>query len=1088
MLNIYRASAGSGKTYRLTQDYIQLLFDPKKERTHRRILAVTFTNKATDEMKSRILNELYILSKGEKSDYRKGLMERYKMSDEAVDERARRVLVQILHDYSSFSISTIDRFFQQVIRAFARDIGVNGAYSLELDVSQTLEQAVDNLFLDLSKEDNRQLLSWLTQLAEERIEQSESWNMRRSIAELGKEIFKENFQHKAEDTSRKLHDREFLNAYRKNLQKIKNDFEEKVKGKASEALQIIAINGLTTESFKGGARSAMKTLEKLQKRDFKVSDTFFTFTEDVTFCYTKTTPKGVVADIETAYHNGLRQCLVHLANYLTKDIVNYNSADIVLKHLNTLGILSDLAMQIKALTEEQNTMLISDTNMLLNKIIDSSDTPFVYERTGVYVDNYMIDEFQDTSVLQWKNFKPLMGNSLADGKFNLVVGDVKQSIYRWRNSDWNLLDEQIMRDFRKDQTREENLDTNWRSDRNIIDFNNSFFKQASQLLQSKLNENLEPVLPVYKMLKPLKTKIVHAYDNLYQKASHKAGNGRVEINFIDKKESEDGWKQESLRRLPQLLEHLQDKGYNPANVALLVRKNDEEQAVIQYLLNYKTTPEARQGYCYDVMGNEGLLVSAASSVRFLLGVLQLYINPSDSIQRSIVNYEYLRGKHGCTEEEALNRSFAPPPDSVEKISPLFSDEENRQLANIRHHSLYDMVEQIIALFGVGGWHNESVFVQSFQDIVLRFSVGKTADLNSFLKWWDKNGAKQTVPSPENQQSFRIMTIHKSKGLDFPVVIIPFCDWDLDSRMRNILWCEPKEAPFNEFPLLPIEYSTKLSQSVFAADYFDEQMHQYIDNLNIAYVAFTRAKNELICFAPAPQREVTELGKMNSLAALLSVAFRLNPSTPDGLIQLSGHYHTDEKRFVLGEDAQAPASTKKAETENEKITSYPTVSSADRLKIRHQSLDFWLENQQLTDSRINYGTVMHSILQEINHREDEEKVIQEFVRNGFISQKEAGIVRNDLATFWQIPGVQAWFAPGTKILNEATIITPKGDLYRPDRVVIKDNTATVIDYKFGNIESKHHIRQVKQYMDLIAGMGYEVKGFVCYVSLKKIVEV
>ncbi len=1088
MLNIYRASAGSGKTYRLTQDYIHLLFDPLKERPHRHILAVTFTNKATDEMKSRILKELYLLAQGLKSDYRSGLMDKYKMSENAVNERARKVLIDILHDYSSFSISTIDRFFQQVLRAFARDIGVNGGYSLELDSIQTLTQAVDNLFLDLSKAENGQLLQWLTQLAEERIEQSENWNMRKNITEIGREIFKENFQYKAEETSQKLHDRNFLNNYRRTLRKIKTDFEIKVKEKASEALHIIAINGLTTESFKRGARSPMKSLEKLQKGEFKVSNTFFSFAEDISCCYTKTTPPEIINDIETAYTNGLQQCLKHLSNYLIKDILDYNSADIVLKHINTLGVLSDLAIQIKTLTEEQNIMLISDTNMLLNKIIDNSDTPFVYERTGVHIDSYMIDEFQDTSVLQWKNFKPLLDNSLADGKFNLVAGDVKQSIYRWRNSDWKLLDQHILNDFDKEHLNEENLATNWRSDKNIIDFNNSFFKQASLLLQRKLNENIQPVAGVYKNLKSLQNKITHAYDNISQQCSHKAGTGHVEVNFINKDENEDGWKSESLLRLPQLLEELQDRGYKPDNIALLVRKNEEEQSVIEFLLNYKTTGQAKDGYCYDVMGNEGLLVASAASVRFILGLLHLFANKEDIIQRAIVNYEYLRGKQGKTEEEALNLAFSFCQEKTEKISRLFSEDENEQLKEIRHHALYEMVEKIISLFGIGSWYNEAIFVQTFQDIILKFSYGKTSDLNSFLKWWEINGIKQCVPSSENHQAFRIMTIHKSKGLDFPVVIIPFCDWDLDSRMRNILWCEAKKDPFNQFPLIPIEYSSKLSQSVFAEDYFDEQMHQYIDNLNIAYVAFTRAKNELICFAPAPQKDTEELDKINSLSDLLNLIFRKDQTNSTDLLQLNSYYCEEEKKFELGEKFLSPCQEDKAEEHNLKINNYVTVSSTSRLKIRHLNLEYYLHNQQLTDSNINYGNIMHKILQEITLKKDQENVIRQFVRNGIINEEESRFIRNELNEFWKIPETESWFSSGIKIWNEATIITPQGNLYRPDRVVIKENTALIIDYKFGENESNYYISQVRQYMDLISQMQYIVKGFICYVSLRKVIEV
>ena len=313
MLNIYRASAGSGKTYRLTQDYIHLLFDPQKERAHRRILAVTFTNKATDEMKSRILKELHALAQGVASDYRADLMAKFRMDERTVNERAKHILTNILHDYSSFSISTIDRFFQQVIRSFARDIGVHGGYNLELDSSSTLEQSVDNLFLDLSKAENRQLLNWLTEFAEERIEQSENWNMRGNIMELGREIFKESYQHKAEDTNKKLHEREFLTNYRKSLRKIKTDFEAKVKLVASEGMRIMARNGLTHEDF---AYKTTNTLEKIVNGKFEISNRFIGFATDVSNCYTKSKPQDIKSAIESAYQNGLQKCFVGIVELL----------------------------------------------------------------------------------------------------------------------------------------------------------------------------------------------------------------------------------------------------------------------------------------------------------------------------------------------------------------------------------------------------------------------------------------------------------------------------------------------------------------------------------------------------------------------------------------------------------------------------------------------------------------------------------------------------------------------------------------------------------------------------------------------------
>lgn len=1083
MLNIYRASAGSGKTYRLTQDYIHLLFDPQKERAHRRILAVTFTNKATDEMKSRILKELHALAQGAASDYRADLMAKFRMNEQTVNERAKHILTNILHDYSSFSISTIDRFFQQVIRSFARDIGVHGGYNLELDSSSTLEQSVDNLFLDLSKAENRQLLNWLTEFAEERIEQSENWNMRGNIMELGREIFKESYQHKAEDTNKKMHEREFLTNYRKSLRKIKTDFEAKVKLVASEGMRIMARNGLTHEDF---AYKTTNTLEKIVNGKFEISNRFIGFATDVSNCYTKSKPQDVKSAIESAYQNGLQKCFGDIVELLQVEIITYNSAILVLKHINTLGILSDLAVQIKKLTDEQNTMLISDTNLLLNKIIDNSDAPFVYEKTGIHVDNYMIDEFQDTSTLQWKNFQPLLDNSLSAGKFNLVVGDVKQSIYRWRNSDWKLLDEKILTDFRPEQIHEENLETNWRSDKNIIDFNNSFFYRAAQLLQSKLNENLQAVLPVYPSLETLTHKIEHAYANIHQQTSPKAATGRVQVSFIPRDENEDGWKAESLERLPAILEKLQAQGYRAADICILVRKNDEEQQVIHKLLNYKTTVEAKPEYCYDIMGNEGLLIGAAASVRFVLGVLQLFVNPTDSIQQTIVNYEYARGRQHKSENEALNACFSTIQKEKDVFSPLFSTAENNQLYALQHSSLYDMVEQIISLFGVGAWHNETVFVQAFQDVVFRFSNNKTADLNSFLTWWKKHGEKQCISTPDNQNAMRIMTVHKSKGLDFKVVVMPFCDWDIDSRMRNILWCEPTVAPFNELPLLPIEYGSKLGNSIFAESYFDEQMHQYIDSLNVAYVAFTRAKNELICLSPAPKKEVEGLDKINSLSTLLTTCFQVNtPGLDAQFIPLTNSYNEQEKLFELGEPTQAVYSDKPSTDINEKVNNYPSVSSSDRLRIRHQSLDYLLENQQLTDSRLNYGIIMHDILKQITHKSDQQNAIADLVRSGRISEEESKTVEEELQHFWNMPETESWFSPDARVLNETTILIPTGEQYRPDRVVIRGNEATIVDYKFGDKESKTYLQQVQQYMNLIAEMGYNTSGFVCYVSLKKV---
>ena len=408
---------------------------------------------------------------------------------------------------------------------------------------------------------------------------------------------------------------------------------------------------------------------------------------------------------------------------------------------------------------------------------------------------------------------------------------------------------------------------------------------------------------------------------------------------------------------------------------------------------------------------------------------------------------------------------------------------------MQNSSLFDMVEKIISLFNVGSWHNEAVFVQAFQDVVFRYSANKTADLNSFLNWWEKHGGKQCISTPDSQNAMRIMTVHKSKGLDFKVVVIPFCDWKLDSSMRNILWCEPTKAPFNELPLLPIEYTSKLGQSIFAKDYFDEQMHQYIDSLNVAYVAFTRAKHELICMAPAMQKEADSLDKINSLSALLTTCFDVE--TPDlnaELIPLTASFDKENKVFALGESIKAIYKEIENIAANENINHYPSTNTSDRLRIRHQSLDYLLENQDLTDSRLNYGLIMHDILKGITRKSDQAKAIASMIREGRISEQESKTVVSEMEKFWNLPETENWFAGDVKVLNETTILTPSGEQYRPDRVIIHENTATIVDYKFGDNENKHYLKQVQQYMNLIGEMGYRTEGFVCYVSLGKVVKV
>lgn len=1079
MLTVYRASAGSGKTFRLTGEYIRLLFKDHQNNRHRSILAVTFTNKATGEMKSRIILELHKLATGKPSDYLHELMQEYKLSEDAVRTRAEKIVNTILHDFSSFSISTIDKFFQQVIRAFAREIGVHGGYALELDSNQVLEQAVDTLFFNLSSPDNKLLLDWLTRFAEEKIEKSENWNMRANIMELGHEIFKESYQYRAESVNKKLHDREFLSQFRQQLITIGTTFIADLQRISSEALKLMADRGLEPEQFKGGSRSGMKVFEKVAEK-LEVSASFRKMAESVDECVTKTMPQSQKDAITALYYDGLQQKIQELIARLDTGIIEYNTAVIVRKHLNTLGILSDLTVQIQQLTNDQNTMLISDSNLLLHKIIDNSTTPFIYEKTGLRIDHFMIDEFQDTSVMQWRNFLPLITNSLAGGHDNLVVGDVKQSIYRWRNSDWKLLDSGIYTDLAGEQLADRSLDTNYRSDRQIVEFNNAFFSRAALNLQDKLNESVGPVSEILPELKPLREIIGNAYRGTRQHTRPGAGEGYVNFRFINQDESEEGWKETSLEQLPQLVESIQLRGFSPGDIAVLVRTNGEEQQVIEKLLNYKTTPEARTDCSYDIIGNEGLLISSASAVRFITGILTLFIHPDDPVQQAIVTYEYGRGALGLSENEALAATFRQV-QSEGVLCRHFSDDENTEIHALKHLSLFEMCEQLIYRYRLADWHGESVFLQAFQDIIFGYSTGKSADLNTFLQWWKVNSDRKTIAMPDNEQAMRVMTIHKSKGLDFKVVIMPFCDWSLDNRRRPVIWCETQSEPFSQLPMFPVEYSSKLGQSLFASQYYSEMMHTYIDNLNVAYVAFTRARNEMHCIGSLPK--TLKDGSIN-LKSLSSLLYTILSDSTD--VFECGHFDASLLEYSFGSPLQL--TVKEKEPTQLSANEYPVALLDNRLRIKHRINNFSREVVDITENPLDYGTLMHEILSEMEQPGEYQPVVDRLIRQGRVTERESLVIIDDLEAFGRLPGVSGWFSAGGEVLNETTIVTPRGELYRPDRVVLRGDHATVVDYKFGAVEHSSHLRQVEHYGSLLQSMGYSCSGFLCYVKLRKVIAV
>ncbi|MFR9165555.1 MAG: UvrD-helicase domain-containing protein [Dysgonomonas sp.] len=1066
-LIVYRASAGSGKTHRLTEEFLRLLFSSPV--AYRHILAVTFTNKATDEMKSRIIEELFKLAGNQKSDYIKILSDNKTDSEEKVREKARKTLISILHDYSAFSVSTIDRFFQQTIRAFMREIGIGGGYSVELEQNKVLQEAIDSMLYGLERTENKQLLEWLIRFSEEKIENGETWNIRNDIQTLSGEIFKETYKAFSDQIQEDIGDKELFAGYQKELIGIIKSYESKLQQLGEKGLEIMSRYNLTFDDFQKKSRSPLTIFEKWAQGDMKMpNDSFFEMADNFEVWAHKDADAATTENIRIAYDAEFNQCIREATRHCS-DVYIYNTACEINRYYFTLGILGDVDKNIREYTAENNIMLISDTTELLHKIINGTDSPFIYEKVGTYVDNYMIDEFQDTSAMQWSNFNPLIKDSLASGNKNLIVGDIKQSIYRWRNSDWKLLEEQIDIDFGSRNVEHKTLDTNWRSSENIVNFNNAVFKSAPLLLQEEFNRSVSDQKPTDDTLL---SKIEAAYKTSYQQiAPNKKGDeGHVRVEFIDKKE-QPNWQQYVLDRLPKTIEELQDKGYSLKDIAILVRKKDEGILIADTLLKYKTLNPGSK-YKYDIISDEALLVGNAKSVKLIVSILRYVQNPTDVKLQSLAIYEFYHTKEHLSSEQALEKYFSS--------GKAFPQEVDEFLKKIGELPLYEMTEALFSYFQEAIEKEENVYLQFFLDMVLDFTIKQSSDLDAFLQWWDEAGKTKTIFTPEGQDAIRIMTIHKSKGLGFEVVVIPFCNWDIDHKQINILWCQPKVEPFNKLHLVPVRYSQKLKDTIFAEEYYNEKLHTYIDNLNIQYVAFTRAKKELIVFAPKSGND-----KISDIASLFFSSLQNQiKDDKNSYINLGEHLNGEENIFEIGKEYFPAKSDRTKKLKEIKIDSLPNISYDDRLKLKLNNKYYFSEKGQR-----EYGTLLHEVLSKIESVNELDTVIEDYYSAGDITYDEKNEIRDTLYSFLNKESVSQWYTGEYKILNEVEILQPNGSFIRPDRVMIKDGKVIVIDYKFGEKEDNRYMRQVKYYADQIRKMGYkDVEGIICYVSLGKNVNI
>jgi ATP-dependent exoDNAse (exonuclease V) beta subunit len=1102
-LNIYRASAGSGKTHLLTGFYLKLLFAPELlpethsgEMKFSEILAVTFTNKATAEMKSRIIDQLFLLSQQPTaSDYWEDIAPSFtheSLDDEivkrrvaiAVRKKATQLLIQILNEYSSFNISTIDSFFQRIVRSFARELNIPGNYEVELDAEHVLEAAVTNFLDKLNRKEAPDIFDWMMSFSEKRIEDGSGWDFRDELLKLSKKVLgSETYRQHSEAIREFTEDKKRLGEYARMLDKIQKEWREKAQSLGKRGKELLENSGLQAQDFKYGGSGSISYFDKLAAGEYEQpGKRFLDGIENPDSLYKR---KDIPQNTKDALQLFMRECLNHVTGI---DYRNYLTARAIRSNFYELGILANLDKEVTAYCNEKNIMLLSSTTEMLARLIDKDDAPFIYEKTGTRIHSYMIDEFQDTSGMQWGNFKPLLSNSLAEGYQNLIVGDVKQSIYRWRGGDWNLLNSEI-NDYEPASHYDDSiaLGTNWRSLTNIIEFNNEFFKDFAAKLDEMIGSE----------------RISGIFADVEQKIAPKnmgkdKPQGLVSISFFEPKDEEgnviskpvvDDFVAEAQRRLPEVIIELQKNGFRPRDIAILCRRNKECSWVAEALLKYKNEhPDCPYGM--DIISGEALQIAARPSIQALIHLMRHLQYPASDIQRAIAWSGFYQ-LDGCSTEESLERYFSMPEDQR-----AFHPE-------LAHRPLYEMTEELIALLPKEAQKKDAPFLQTFRDLVLEYAHMQSSDLSGFLDWWDQTGCKKSITTPEGQDAILIMSVHKSKGLAMPAVVLPYASWTLDLEPRNddILWCEPKEEPFKQNILLPIALKKELENTIFREEYVEERERTVIDNLNTAYVAFTRAAEALVIMAPKPAKSSKKQG--TDLEDWLW-KYCTEPKLEDDGEMFKDRFDVEGDNYTAG-SWQRAEKKKKSPKDTDSSIEFPADDTPQIVDIVEplQYPENSETNTELPKISILHdpdkpdvtakekGNYIHAVLQEIRTADEAIQVIEDLYAKGSIDEEiiDKAQMQDTIQRILGMPEVAAWFKPGLQVLNELTLMDNSGNQVRPDRIVITPKgTAIVIDYKTGSSHAGYR-RQVAGYMQILQQMGYhDVRGYLLFIKDEKIVEV
>lgn len=1085
-LTVYKASAGSGKTFTLAREYMTLVID--NPYAYRTILAVTFTNKATEEMKLRILGQLYGIAHHlpESDQYLNQIHEALPhLSESQIRKNAEAALRLLIHNYNYFHVQTIDTFFQSVLRNLARELDLTANLRIGLNDYQVEQQAVDELIENL--EDTDKLLFWIMEYIKENIADDKGWNVIGQIKSFGEHIFRDYYKENANKLSERMDEDGFFEGFKEKMKNIKKKAKEQFDEIAASFFDALEEGGYSADDLSGKTRGIWSYFNKIKNGKYSDDDLL-----NLTFTKCMESPDNWVKKADVKNHTDLYQqvssvlypILQFSEQHRPTLVKMYKSADLTVKHLNQLRLLGSIDKKVRTMNQEANRFLLSDTQTLLHSLIQDSDSPFIFEKIGTQLNHVMIDEFQDTSTIQWKNFKVLLEETMSrEDAGNLIVGDVKQSIYRWRSGDWRLLNN-IESEFinPKKQLDIETLDTNYRSDRNVIDFNNAFFVEAAK----QEYENLKEAMPEEAQ------QLLNAYADVEQKVpANKRAQGYVEIKLLKTQEDEDtadestgkGKGERMMQLCLETVDKLVARGVPTNKIAILVRNNQTIQDIAEYFMNHSD---------YEMVSDEAFRLDASQAVQTLVTALHYLMHPNDDIARATLL------KYALTYL-----------DSEELVTQLTS---NRQ--EYLEIPLLDLTERLFTEFRLGEVEDmkaQSAYVCAFYDKLNAFLADNSSDIEAFLQEWDANLHGKSIHC-DGTDGIRLLTIHKSKGLEYDHVIMPYCDWQLEKS--NTIWCTPQEEPYNELPLVPVDFSAgQMKQSIYEPDYHHEHLQNMVDNLNLLYVAFTRAGHNLYVFGKRATQNyrssIIELSLDQVAEKLKKAQESISPLAEDKEVPVEIHgLGTDSKTsdivFTYGEPYIPKQKVVMEMKLNSNVFTLPSEmmeteiivsSKMPEFKQSNKSRDLIVGDEEEEQQKyyIKMGTVLHSLFSTIRTHDDIDGALKQLELDGVLYDENISKekVREMIRKRLESDKVNDWFSDRWEIFNECSIISMnkgKMEVHRPDRVMKDENETIVVDFKFGKPRQEYH-DQVKGYMDLLSGMGHpNVKGYLWYVYPNKIVEV